>query len=205
MTSDSESGSSRDRSLSSSGSRTAPGPPDPFFARLAELLPDVDIVVLPPEAPPDAGEPGDEHESRRAAAEGLDRAVAALRRWWPVVVPASAEPATISRTWSPGADGRHVQARAEAGTAIGPDQERRSLLRASRERSVAQGAVVVLQRTAAGLLRLQVDEFTIEVHSPPDVPWWSVSASVPDIDVGDLAVALLTTPPTELPWKQRSG
>lgn len=184
---------------------TAGAPPDAFFARLAELLPDVDIVVLPPEERVDPGEPRGAEESWRAAHEGADRALAALRRWWPVVVPDLAQPATISCAWSPSADGRHVQARAEARTEIDRGAERRRLLEASRDGAVAEGAQVVLERAAVGLLRLHADGVLIEVHSPPDVPWCAVGASVLDIDVGECSVALLTADPIETPWKQRSG
>ena len=64
---------------------------------------------------------------------------------------------------------------------------------------------MVLERAAVGLLRLHADGLRIEVHSPPDVAWCAVSASVLDIDVGEYSVALLTSEPIETPWKQRSG
>lgn len=175
---------------------------DPFYARLAELLPDVDIVVLPPEAPAEKTTPSTAAASSAAEA-GATRALEALRRWWPVLLPDLPEPATIRRAWRPGADSCHVRASAEAQATI-PDGRQRQLA-GSRERGVGAGATLIVERKRAGLLRLYVGGVTIEVFAPPHVAWCSVAASVADIDVGELAAELVTTPPTETPWKQRTG
>jgi len=178
---------------------------DPFYARLAELLPDVDIVVLPPETPEEPSAPPSSAAASTAAEDGAEGALAALRQWWPVLLTELAEPRAIRRAWMPGADGSHVRATADARTSLPHEQECQSLLSESCGRAVAAGAALILERPSAGLLRLYADGVTIEVFAPPDVAWCSVTASVADIDVGALTVALVTTPPTETPWKQRAG
>ena len=192
------------------GPRTAAGSamtqaPDPFYTRLAQLLPDVDIVVLPPEPSRQPQPALDPAEARRAAELAAVSASSSLRTWWPMVTPAGLDlPDELTARWRPGGDGAHVDAVAAARTLLSYDGDKRALLEAALDAMVATGCTVVRDRPDVGLLRFEAGDCVLEVHSPPDVAWWAVSASVPRVRVDQLATALATAPPTSTPWKPES-
>lgn len=199
---DFESDSSRRRTPSSSP-RSTHAPPDPFFTRLAELLPDVDIVVLPPEPRRAAGPPLDANTARRSAEAASAAAEVALCGWWSSGAPGLPAPAVLTRRWKPGSDKRHIDAEAAARISLDIEVDTWRLLSEARSQIEADGGDVSLVKPAVGLLRFRSAGVMLEVHSPPDVTWWSVSATVAEVQVDDLALPLTLTPPTETSWKQR--
>ncbi len=202
--SDSKPTSAEDQPPSSPPSSRRAPPPDPFFARLAELLPDVDIVVLPPEPSSAPGPPPQDAATAQRSAEAASAAAeAALRRWWTAGAPGLPAPELMTRRWAPGSDNRHVAAEAAARTSVDVDMEKPLLLSEARSRVEAQGGDVTLSRSAVGLLRFRSDGVRLQVHSPPDVTWWSVSATVAEVQVDGLALPLALTPPSETSWNQR--
>jgi hypothetical protein len=179
--------------------------PDPSWAEVHRLLPDVDIVLLPPQPPT----PPPSTDSRLVAAirarQTRDAAHATLAEAWHRLAAPVPRPATVRRIWralEPGA--RVVRLEIVARYDGQPDPGVADLLTAARATVDAAGGTVDEQRWASsdGLrLVTSLAEHTVELYGTLDPPGLTATVLSPPLamptDLGEdlLAAGTEQAPP----------
>jgi hypothetical protein len=176
---------------------------DPFWDEVHRLLPDVDLVLLPPQT-----EPPPATDSRFVAAirarRTRDGAHAVLAGTWRRLLAGVPEPATVRRLWlAVEPSGRAVRVELVARHAGRPDAGARHLLAAARAEVEAAGGSVAERRWAdADGLRLvtAVDGCGVDLYAVLTPPALTLTVLGPPVGVPeDLGRELAAAGPEDVP------